>query len=167
MNQSAWTEGLVNRVMYLSSQNLKSADIQLEPAELGASTFGSMWRRTSHPGHFISGHAGVREALDSQVHRLRDCSPSRAWPSRDVNVADQSRGQQQQQAQQGFEPVRGGGAPCRCRRARVVNWLMPASRWSSRWWWATARSTTTPDRRCRPLRGPANKAVPDPLKPSS
>ncbi|WP_421021654.1 flagellar hook-length control protein FliK, partial [Klebsiella pneumoniae] len=35
MNQNAWAEGLVNRVMYLSSQNLKSADIQLEPAELG------------------------------------------------------------------------------------------------------------------------------------
>mgnify|MGYP000303248327 CR=1 FL=1 len=30
-----WTEEVVNRVMYLSSANLKSADIQLQPAELG------------------------------------------------------------------------------------------------------------------------------------
>ena len=35
MHQSGWTEEVVNRVMYLSSANLKSADIQLQPAELG------------------------------------------------------------------------------------------------------------------------------------
>lgn len=35
MHQSGWTEGIVDRVMYLSSQNLKTADIKLEPAELG------------------------------------------------------------------------------------------------------------------------------------
>ncbi|MGO1273880.1 MAG: flagellar hook-length control protein FliK, partial [Pseudomonas helleri] len=35
MHQSGWSEDIVNRVMYLSSANLKSADIQLQPAELG------------------------------------------------------------------------------------------------------------------------------------
>src|SRR5450830_1076485 len=35
MHQSGWTEEVVNRVMYLSSANLKSAEIQLQPAELG------------------------------------------------------------------------------------------------------------------------------------
>ncbi|MBK5011448.1 flagellar hook-length control protein FliK [Pseudomonas sp. S60] len=101
MNQGAWTEGLVNRVMYLSSQNLKSADIQLEPAELGRLDI-RVNVAADQPTQvtFISGHAGVRDALDSQVHRLRELFTQQGLAQPDVNVADQSRGQQQGQAQQ-------------------------------------------------------------------
>ena len=35
MQQAGWSEAVVDRVMWLSSQNLKSAEIQLDPAELG------------------------------------------------------------------------------------------------------------------------------------
>ncbi|WP_049858791.1 flagellar hook-length control protein FliK [Pseudomonas sp. RIT-PI-a] len=82
MQQSGWTEGLVNRVMYLSSQNLKSADIQLTPAELGRLDI----RVDITPDQqtqvtFSSAHIGVREALESQQHRLKACSTSRAWGS--------------------------------------------------------------------------------------
>jgi len=100
MNQGAWAEGLVNRVMYLSSQNLKSADIQLEPAELGRLDIRvNLAADQSTQVTFISGHAGVRDALDSQVHRLRELFAQQGLAQPDVNVADQSRGQQQQQAQ--------------------------------------------------------------------
>jgi len=100
MNQNAWAEGLVNRVMYLSSQNLKSADIQLEPAELGRLDIRvNVATDQSTQVTFISGHAGVREALDSQVHRLRELFAQQGLAQPDVNVADQSRGQQQQQGQ--------------------------------------------------------------------
>ncbi|WDY59487.1 flagellar hook-length control protein FliK [Pseudomonas sp. PSKL.D1] len=101
MNQGAWAEGLVNRVMYLSSQNLKSADIQLEPAELGRLDIRvNVATDQSTQVTFISGHAGVRDALDSQVHRLRELFAQQGLAQPDVNVADQSRGQQQQQGQQ-------------------------------------------------------------------
>ncbi|SMF03217.1 MULTISPECIES: flagellar hook-length control protein FliK [unclassified Pseudomonas] len=101
MNQNAWTEGLVNRVMYLSSQNLKSADIQLEPAELGRLDIRvNVAADQSTQVTFISGHAGVRDALDSQVHRLRELFTQQGLAQPDVNVADQSRGQQHQQAQE-------------------------------------------------------------------
>ena len=100
MNQGAWAEGLVNRVMYLSSQNLKSADIQLEPAELGRLDIRvNVATDQSTQITFISGHAGVRDALDSQVHRLRELFAQQGLAQPDVNVADQSRGQQQQQGQ--------------------------------------------------------------------
>lgn len=100
MNQGAWAEGLVNRVMYLSSQNLKSADIQLEPAELGRLNIRvNVATDQSTQVTFISGHAGVRDALDSQVHRLRELFAQQGLAQPDVNVADQSRGQQQQQQQ--------------------------------------------------------------------
>ncbi|WP_336333021.1 flagellar hook-length control protein FliK [Pseudomonas putida] len=97
MNQNAWAEGLVNRVMYLSSQNLKSADIQLEPAELGRLDIRvNVAADQATQVTFISGHAGVRDTLDSQLHRLRELFAQQGLAQPDVNVADQSRGQQQQ-----------------------------------------------------------------------
>lgn len=102
MQQSGWTEGLVNRVMYLSSQNLKSADIQLTPAELGRLDI----RVDITPDQqtqvtFSSAHIGVREALESQQHRLKDMFNQQGMGQLDVNVSDQSRQSQgEQQAQQ-------------------------------------------------------------------
>ncbi|AXM98568.1 flagellar hook-length control protein FliK [Pseudomonas plecoglossicida] len=113
MNQGAWAEGLVNRVMYLSSQNLKSADIQLEPAELGRLDIRvNLATDQSTQITFISGHAGVRDALDSQVHRLRELFAQQGLAQPDVNVADQSRGQHQQhqQAQQDGSQLSGVAA---------------------------------------------------------
>lgn len=112
MNQGAWTEGLVNRVMYLSSQNLKSADIQLEPAELGRLDIRvNVAADQSTQIHFVSGHAGVRDALDSQAFRLRELFAQQGLAQPDVSVADQSREQQQQQqAQQGGSNLSGVAA---------------------------------------------------------
>jgi flagellar hook-length control protein FliK len=53
---------------------------------------------------FMSAHAGVREALDGQMHRLRDMFEQQGMGQVNVNVSDQSRGWQgqgQDQAQQG------------------------------------------------------------------
>ncbi|WP_409278276.1 flagellar hook-length control protein FliK [Pseudomonas defluvii] len=96
MNQSGWTEGLVNRVMYLSSQNLKSADIQLQPAELGRLDI-RVNLAADQPAQitFVSGHVVVRDALEGQVHRLRELFAQQGLAQPDVNVSDQSRGQQQ------------------------------------------------------------------------
>ncbi|ROL62856.1 flagellar hook-length control protein FliK [Pseudomonas vranovensis] len=100
MNQGGWTEGLVNRVMYLSSQNLKSADIKLEPAELGRLDIRvNLAPEQQAQVTFVSGHAGVREALENQVHRLKEMFAQQGLGQPDVNVADQSRGGQQQGAQ--------------------------------------------------------------------
>lgn len=102
MHQSGWSEDVVNRVMYLSSANLKSADIQLEPAELGRLDIRvNIAADQSAQVNFVSGHAGVREALDSQMHRLREMLAQQGMTQVDVNVSDQSRqwqgpGQEQQ-----------------------------------------------------------------------
>jgi flagellar hook-length control protein FliK len=106
MHQNGWTEEVVNRVMYLSSANLKAADIQLQPAELGRLDI----RVNLVPDQqtqvtFMSAHPSVREALDSQMHRLREMFTQQGMGQVDVNVSDQSRGWQgqqgQEQAQQG------------------------------------------------------------------
>jgi len=104
MHQSGWTEEVVNRVMYLSSANLKAADIQLQPAELGRLDIRVNMVPDQQPQvTFMSAHPGVREALDGQMHRLRDMFAQQGMGQVDVNVSDQSRGSQQgqNQAQQG------------------------------------------------------------------
>ncbi|TPG73649.1 flagellar hook-length control protein FliK [Pseudomonas arsenicoxydans] len=105
MHQSGWTEEVVNRVMYLSSANLKAADIQLQPAELGRLDIRvNMVPDQQTQVTFMSAHPSVREALDSQMHRLRDMFTQQGMGQVDVNVSDQSRGWQgqgQEQAQQG------------------------------------------------------------------
>ncbi|VVN88736.1 flagellar hook-length control protein FliK [Pseudomonas fluorescens] len=106
MNQSGWTEEVVNRVMYLSSVNLKAADIQLQPAELGRLDIRvNMVPDQQTQVTFMSAHPSVREALDGQMHRLRDMFAQQGMGQVDVNVSDQSRGWQgqgqEQQAQQG------------------------------------------------------------------
>lgn len=107
MNQSGWTEGVVNRVMYLSSQNLKQADIQLEPAELGRLDIRvNMAADQQTQVTFMSAHVGVREALESQMSRLRDSFAQQGMGQVDVNVSDQSRNMQQQS---GGDAQRGNG----------------------------------------------------------
>ncbi|WP_053178503.1 flagellar hook-length control protein FliK [Pseudomonas kilonensis] len=103
MNQSGWTEEVVNRVMYLSSVNLKAADIQLQPAELGRLDIRvNMVPDQQTQVTFMSAHSGVREALEGQMHRLRDSFAQQGMGQVDVSVSDQSRGSQnqEQQAQQ-------------------------------------------------------------------
>lgn len=101
MQQAGWSEAVVDRVMWLSSQNLKSAEIQLDPAELGrldvrVNLVGDQTQVT-----FASAHAGVREALESQMHRLRDMFAQQGLSQPQVNVSDHSAqsGREQQSGQ--------------------------------------------------------------------
>lgn len=107
MHQSGWSEAVVDRVMYLSSQNLKSADIQLDPAELGRLDIRiNMAADQQTQITFMSAHVGVREALEGQMSKLRDSFVQQGLGQVDVSVFDQSRGwqgqgQNQQQANHG------------------------------------------------------------------
>ncbi|WJM93030.1 flagellar hook-length control protein FliK [Pseudomonas brenneri] len=108
MHQSGWTEEVVNRVMYLSSINLKSADIQLQPAELGRLDIRvNMTADQQAQVNFMSGHAAVREALESQSGRLREMFAQQGMGQVDVNVSDQSRGWQGQGQEQQQNQARG------------------------------------------------------------
>jgi flagellar hook-length control protein FliK len=102
MHQSGWSEAVVDRVMYLSSQNLKSADIQLAPAELGRLDIRvNMAADQQTQITFMSAHVGVREALEGQMSKLRDSFAQQGLGQVDVSVSDQSRGSQGQGQGQG------------------------------------------------------------------
>ena len=89
MQQSGLSEAVVDRVMWLSSQNLKSAEIQLDPAELGRMEIRIDMSKEHSQVTFLSPHAGVRDALEGQMQRLRDLFAQQGM-SMDVNVSDQS-----------------------------------------------------------------------------
>lgn len=91
MQQTGWSEAVVDRVMWLSSQNLKSAEIQLDPAELGRMEVRIDMTKDQTQVTFLSPHAAVRDALEGQMQRLRDMFTQQGM-TMDVNVSDQSRG---------------------------------------------------------------------------
>ncbi|MBB1519647.1 flagellar hook-length control protein FliK [Aquipseudomonas guryensis] len=91
MQQGAWSEAVVDRVMWLSSQNLKSAEIQLDPAELGRLEVRiEMNKDQAAQVTFISANANVRDQLEGQMQRLRDMFTQQGIGQLDVNVSDQS-----------------------------------------------------------------------------
>lgn len=90
MQQGGWSEAVVDRVMVMSSQNLKSAEIQLDPAELGRLEVRISVNQEQSQVTFASPHAGVREALDSQMHRLRELFAQQGMNLMDASVSDQS-----------------------------------------------------------------------------
>ena len=109
MQQSGWTEAVVDRVMWLSSQNLKSAEIQLDPAELGRMEVRIDMNKDQTQITFMSPHANVRDALEGQMQRLRD-SFAQQGMTMDVNVSDQSRGWSGEGSEPRNRGVAGGSA---------------------------------------------------------
>ena len=100
MQQPGWNKELTDKVMWMSSQNLKSAEIKLNPAELGQLDIRVQLNQEQTQITFSSAHAGVRDSLDAQMHRLREMLEQQGMHNVDVEVAD--RRQQEQDDQRTF-----------------------------------------------------------------
>lgn len=94
MQQPGWSQQVADKVMWMSSQNLQSAEIKLDPAELGRLDVKITISQEHTQITFNSAHAGVRDSLESQMHRLREMFAQQGMQDVDVNVADQSQAQQ-------------------------------------------------------------------------
>ena len=94
MQQPGWSQQVADKVMWMSSQNLQSAEIKLDPAELGRLDVKITINQEHTQITFNSAHAGVRDSLESQMHRLREMFAQQGMQDVDVNVADQSQAQQ-------------------------------------------------------------------------
>lgn len=106
MQQPGWTQQVTDKVMWMSSQNLKSAEIKLDPAELGRLDIKVDMSQEHTQVTFTSANAGVRESLEAQMHRLRELLAQQGMPDVDVNVSDQS---QQHANAQAHELAQGRG----------------------------------------------------------
>ncbi|WP_022965848.1 flagellar hook-length control protein FliK [Denitrificimonas caeni] len=94
MQQPGWSQQVTDKVMWMSSQNLQSAEIKLDPAELGRLDVKITINQEHTQITFNSAHAGVRDSLESQMYRLREMFAQQGMQDVDVNVADQSHAQQ-------------------------------------------------------------------------
>lgn len=92
--QPSWGEAMVEKVMWMSSQNLRSVEIQLDPAELGPLEIHIQHRGQELQVQFVSQNPSVREALEAQMHRLRDMFGQQGLDQAEVTVADRSAGEQ-------------------------------------------------------------------------
>lgn len=90
MQQGGWSEAVVDRVMWMSSQNLKSAEIQLDPADLGRLEVRVNMSQDQAQVTFASPNASVRDALEGQMQRLRELFAQQGMNLADANVSDQS-----------------------------------------------------------------------------
>lgn len=100
IQQPGASEALVNKVMWLSSQNLKSAELHLDPAELGKLEIRiNLDGKDQAQVTFTSPNASVREALEGQVHRLREMLANQGMNLVDVNVSGHSQREQTAQGQ--------------------------------------------------------------------
>ncbi|QJD58829.1 hypothetical protein HG264_07850 [Pseudomonas sp. gcc21] len=92
--QHSWSEAAVEKVMWMSSQNLRSVEIMLDPAELGPLEIHIQNRGQEHQVQFVSQNPSVREALEAQMFRLREMFSQQGMDQVNVSVSDGSAGQQ-------------------------------------------------------------------------
>lgn len=88
-----WGQAVSDKVMWMASQNIKSAEIQLDPPELGSLQVKIQIHGDQATVSFSTPHASVRELLDQNANRLREMFESENLDLVDVGVSDQSMAQ--------------------------------------------------------------------------
>lgn len=92
-NQSGWGENLGRQLSLLLAKNMDSAQIQLDPPELGPLGVKIQINQDQVSLQFTSGHAVVREALEQSSQRLQQMLNEEGLELVDVGVSDQNFGQ--------------------------------------------------------------------------
>ncbi len=92
--QPQWQTAVAERVAIMATQRLTSAEIQLDPPELGQLQVRVTLNQEQASVSFASQHAVVREALDQTAQKLRDMFDAEGLNLVDVDVSDQSFQQQ-------------------------------------------------------------------------
>jgi len=92
--QPGATEALSERIMMMRSKNMQIAEIKLDPQELGTLEVRVKVVNDVANIQFHSPNQGVREALESQIVKLREMMDESGLTLGDVGVSDQSLSEQ-------------------------------------------------------------------------
>jgi len=95
LGQNAWESNLGSRLQMLVGQNMQTAEIRLDPPELGALDIKIKVTNDVATVNISSPHTQVREALESAVPRLREMFDESGVSLGDVNVHQESFAQNQ------------------------------------------------------------------------
>jgi len=98
MGQNAWEANLGQRLQMMVGQNIQTAEIRLDPPELGAIDVKIKVTNDVTSVNITSAHSQVREALETAVPRLREMFAESGLSLGDVNVRQESFAQHQNEA---------------------------------------------------------------------
>ena len=98
LGQNAWETNLGSRLQMLVGQNVQSAEIRLDPPELGALDIKIKVTNDVATVNITSSHSQVREALETAIPRLREMFEESGLSLGDVNVRQESFSQDEKTA---------------------------------------------------------------------
>lgn len=98
VSHSGWGEQIGQKVLYMASQGLSEAEIQLDPPELGPLQARVSINNDQAQVTFNSHSSQVRDALEQSVARLRELLSGEGIDLVNVNVSDNPHQQQRQNA---------------------------------------------------------------------
>jgi flagellar hook-length control protein FliK len=90
-----WGQAVSQRIAWLVNRGISSAELQLNPRELGPVDVRINLSGDQATVQFTSQHAAVRDALESSVARLREMLENNGLDLANVDVSDQSASQQE------------------------------------------------------------------------
>jgi flagellar hook-length control protein FliK len=99
--QAGWGDAVMDKMMWMSSQNLRSVNIRLDPADLGPLEINIQTRGQEHQVQFVTQNPSVREALEAQMFRLREAFSQQGMNLVDVSVGDSAVDQQAHHNEEG------------------------------------------------------------------
>jgi len=97
VNQSGWGEAMGNRLMMMVNGRVQSANIHLNPAELGPIEIKVSVNQDHATVHFVSTNSTVRDAIEDAFPRLKEMFSQNGLNLADANVSQQSSQQSSQQ----------------------------------------------------------------------
>ncbi len=100
LSQNAWESNLGSRLQMLIGQNVQTAEVRLDPPELGTLDIKIKVINDVANVHITSQHAHVRDAIETTVPRLREMFEQSGLSLGDVNVSQESFTQQQNSPEQ-------------------------------------------------------------------
>lgn len=92
--QAQWSAALAERTAWLAGQSIQSAEIQLDPPELGPLQVKIQVSQDQATVSFVSANPAVREAVEQTMHRLRELFQEQGMSLVDAGVSDQQSRQQ-------------------------------------------------------------------------
>jgi flagellar hook-length control protein FliK len=95
-----WGNAVGEKILWMANQQLSSADIRLDPPELGSLQVKVTVQQDQANITFISPHPQVRELLDQQVTRLREMFAEQGLNLGQVDIADKREQQSHQSDEQ-------------------------------------------------------------------
>jgi flagellar hook-length control protein FliK len=99
LHQPQWADDFSQKVTWIATQRSQSAELHLNPAQLGPLEVSLKLNGDQATLQFTSAHAAVREAIEQSIPRLRDMLADSGISLGNTTVSDQTPREQQQRGQ--------------------------------------------------------------------